>query len=323
MAITRRELLAAGAAAAATLGTKGGFAAQANSRLRQGTVEANGIAFQYLEAGSGPLALCLHGFPDSAWTFRFLLPELARAGFRAVAVFMRGFTPSGIAADGNYSTAALAGDANALHAALGGDARAVLIAHDWGAAAAYGALQTQPERWRKGAIGNVPHWQVFGQVAFGYEQLKRSFYFWFFQMLPAESVIAANDLDFIERLWRDWSPLYKGREDVDYAKACLREPAHLQAALGYYRTFFDPRRFGTPDWAAEQVAVLGAPVTQPVLYMHGSHDGCIALDDAALQAMLKYIGPGSQVERIQNAGHFFLVEKPAEVNARIVRFLTS
>jgi len=322
MAITRRELLALGAAAVSSR-VVDAWAAQPAVELKQGVVEANGISFHYLEAGKGPLALCLHGFPDSAWSYRYLLPELAKAGYRGVAVFMRGYAPTGVAPDGNYSTAALANDPNALHEALGGDASAVLIAHDWGAAAAYGALEAQPERWRRAVIGNVPHLGVFGQIAFGYEQLKRSFYFWFFQMPPAEAVVAANNLAFIDGLWRDWSPLYKGKEDVEYAKACLREQGNLHAALGYYRDFFNPARFGTPDWSAEQSAVLGKPVTRPVLYMHGSNDGCIALDDAALQSMLQFIGAGSQVMRVQNAGHFFLVEKPAEVNARIVRFLTS
>ena len=59
-------------------------------------LSANGVEFTVLEAGSGPLALCLHGFPDSAYTWRHLLPALAEAGFHAVAPFMRGYAPTGI-----------------------------------------------------------------------------------------------------------------------------------------------------------------------------------------------------------------------------------
>jgi pimeloyl-ACP methyl ester carboxylesterase len=55
-----------------------------------GTVPANGLRFHYLETGEGPLALCLRGFPDSPWTYGHLLPELANAGYRAVAPFVRG-----------------------------------------------------------------------------------------------------------------------------------------------------------------------------------------------------------------------------------------
>src|SRR5881398_2699652 len=93
------------------------------------TVEANGLTFGYLETGDpdGPLALCLHGFPDSADTWRHLLPALAGAGFRAVAPFMRGYAPTAIPADGAYHLGALVADAVALHEVLGGDGNAVLI----------------------------------------------------------------------------------------------------------------------------------------------------------------------------------------------------
>src|SRR5690606_35104397 len=99
----------------------------------EGTIEANGLSFGYLAAGGeGPLALCLHGFPDSAHTWRHLLPELAAAGYRAVAPFLRGYAPTAVPADGYYQSGAVATDANALHDALGGDGDAVLIGHDWG-----------------------------------------------------------------------------------------------------------------------------------------------------------------------------------------------
>src|ERR1700704_6943291 len=117
--------------------------------FKSGVVQANGLRFQYLEMGSGPLALCLHGFPDSPWTYRYLLPQLAQAGYRAVAPFMRGYAPTQIPLDGDFSTNALASDPNALHEVLGGDSNAVLIAHDWGAVAAWGALADGPARWRR------------------------------------------------------------------------------------------------------------------------------------------------------------------------------
>ena len=87
--------------------------------FNEGRITANDVEFAYLETGTGPLALCLHGFPDSAWTYRFLLPALADAGFRAVAPWMRGYAPTSIPADGRYQTGVLALDALALHEALG------------------------------------------------------------------------------------------------------------------------------------------------------------------------------------------------------------
>src|SRR3954469_19385687 len=95
--------------------------------IRQDTVKADGLTFGVLTCGDSgplasgghrPLALCLHGFPDSAHTFRHLLPELAAAGYRAVAPWLRGYDPTEIPADGDFSISRLAADANALHAAL-------------------------------------------------------------------------------------------------------------------------------------------------------------------------------------------------------------
>src|SRR4051812_50219090 len=98
-------------------------------------VRANGIEFGVLAWGdpNGPLALCLHGFPDTPWTWRELGPHLAERGWRVVAPFTRGYAPTELAPDDDYSAAALAQDAIALHAALKGDDRAALIGHDWGA----------------------------------------------------------------------------------------------------------------------------------------------------------------------------------------------
>ena len=122
--------------ATSTAGTPGGCCSR-DRGIGELQVEAGGLSFGALAAGpeSGPLALCLHGFPDTAHTYRHLLPELAAAGFRAVAPFSRGYAPTDVPADGRYQTGALARDANALHEALGGDERAVIVGHDWGAQA--------------------------------------------------------------------------------------------------------------------------------------------------------------------------------------------
>src|SRR5688500_11701558 len=98
--------------------------------VRGRVIEANGREVGLLEAGEGPLALCLHGFPDSAHTWRHLLPALAEAGFHAVAPFLRGYAPTAVPHDACYSMGALVADAVAMHQALDGDGQAVLIGHD-------------------------------------------------------------------------------------------------------------------------------------------------------------------------------------------------
>lgn len=291
------------------------------SDFAPGTVEANGTRFSYLSCGDGPLALCMHGFPDSPYTYRHLMPRLAAAGFRAVAPFMRGYAPSAAPPDMRCDLRTIGDDFNALHEALGGGGRAVLVAHDWGAVAAYAALAAAPARWRRSVIVNIPPMPVFGQVAFDYAQLKRFFYIWFFQYDCAEEVLRANDFALLDGLWADWSPGYDAREDLLRAKDCLRDPAHLRIALGYYRSVMDPRRFGQPDYVAGQAEVWGRPLTQPTLYFHGLRDGCLAITRELATQIPACLGPGSEVELLDDAGHFLLVEQPARVNARIVEFL--
>src|SRR5277367_2121796 len=171
--------------------------------MEQQQVTANGVQFSYLEMGpaDGPLALCLHGFPDSAHTWRFLLPELAAAGFHAVAPFLRGYAPTAIPSDGRYQVGALVQDANALHEALGGGNDAVLIGHDWGALAAYGAVAHQPERWRRAVTAAVPPTAAIGMSLLTYAQLQKSWYMFFFLSPLAEVALPLDDYSFIEGLW--------------------------------------------------------------------------------------------------------------------------
>ena len=90
-------------------------------------MRGDGVELAYLACGEGPLALCLHGFPDSAHTWRHLLPELADAGYLAVAPFLRGYAPSGLDDAGRYQNGAEVADALAIHEQLGGGQPGVLI----------------------------------------------------------------------------------------------------------------------------------------------------------------------------------------------------
>ncbi|MGY1754147.1 alpha/beta fold hydrolase [Blastococcus sp. SYSU D01042] len=287
--------------------------------LAERQVEAGGLSVTYLTAGpeDGPLALCLHGFPDTAHTYRHLLPELAAAGLRAVAPFSRGYAPTDVPADGRYQTGALARDANALHEALGGDERAVLVGHDWGAQAAYGAASSAPDRWRRVVAMAVPVGPALAGSFFSYDQIKRSFYMYFFQNPLADGLVAADDQAFIARLWADWSPGYDAAEDLAHVRGALGTPENLGAALGYYRALFDPSR-QSPELAAEQQAVSAVP-PQPTLYLHGDQDGCMAADVSG--TVRSVLSPGSDVAVIEGAGHFLHLERPDEVNRRIVGFL--
>ena len=290
------------------------------AEITHGSVSANGVDFSYLTAGAAqaPLALCLHGFPDSAYGWRHLLPALAAAGFRAVAPFQRGYAPTSVPPDGCYQTGALAMDAIGLHEALGGDSAAVIIGHDWGASGTHGAAVFAPDRWSKVVTMAVPPGPAVAMAFISnLAQVQRSWYMFFFQHALSDFVVAANDLAFIDMLWSQWSPGYDATDDLITTKASLRDPANLTAALGYYRaTLGDGYR--DPTLEAVQAAGQGW-ATQPHLYLQGRNDGCIGAEVAEAAASM---APSNvTVEFIDNAGHFLHIEQPALVNARILEVL--
>jgi pimeloyl-ACP methyl ester carboxylesterase len=283
-----------------------------------GRVEANGVTFEYREAGQGPLVLCLHGFPDNAHTYDDLLPALAGAGFRAVAPFMRGYAPTSPAPDGRYQAVLLAQDAVALLAALGGG-RGFLVGHDWGATAAYGAAALAPERVvRLVTLGAAHPAAVRGPLATRYERHKGIWHAYFFQMPFAEQVVAANDYAFIEDWWRDASPEFDPRPVMERVKATFRQPGVVKAALDYYRHSFHPAN-RDPALQALQERVSTTPTAVPTLALHGTRDrpgrleAFEGMDDLFTRGLEKVVYPG--------AGHFVHLERPAEVSRRIVEFL--
>lgn len=278
-----------------------------------------GTAFSYLEAGpaEGPLALCLHGFPDTANTWRHLLPALAGAGYHAVAPWMRGYAPSAVPADGNYQVGALATDAIALHRALGGGDDAVLVGHDWGAYASYGAASLEPDRWRRVITMAAPPVAASAASFFTYAQLKRSFYVFLFQLPLAEVALAVDDLAFVDHLWADWSPGYDAAWDLSQVKRSIGSPEHLAAAIGYYRAAFDPAR-QDPAYEVAQAASAGAP-PQPTLYLHGADDGCMGV--AVVDGLDAVLSPDSEHVTVSGAGHFLHLEQPELVADHVLRFL--
>ena len=119
-------------------------------------IRANGLTFAYHEAGDGPLALLLHGFPDTPRGWELVVPTLVEAGYRVVAPFMRGYAPTEVPSTRATILDELAADALALIEALG-HRSAVLIGHDWGAATVYLATALAPERVDRLVAVGIPH----------------------------------------------------------------------------------------------------------------------------------------------------------------------
>lgn len=283
------------------------------------TIDLDTVQLSYEEAGQRgrPLAVCLHGFPDTAHTWRHLLAPLADAGYHAIAPTLRGYAPSGLASDGAYQVGAIAADTIALHDRLGGGQPAVIVGHDWGALGTYGAAAGEPDRWSRIVAMAVPPGPVVAEAFFSYTQLRRSWYMFFFQNPLAEAAVSSDDFAFVKGLWQDWSPGYDGSTDVAAFIDACGQPERLSAALAYYRSMIGGVGL-VADYEELQNAALTAP-PQPTLYLHGADDGCMGSDLAI--ATGDHLVEGSQLHIVEGAGHFLHLERPAEVNRLVTDFL--
>jgi pimeloyl-ACP methyl ester carboxylesterase len=281
-------------------------------------VEANGVRFTVLEAGSGPLALCLHGFPDGPHSFAPLLHALASAGYHAVAPFMRGYAPTPVPEDGRYQTAVLGQDAIALIDALGAG-QAVLIGHDWGAVAAYAAAVIAPARLSRLVTLAVPYGPgLIGRLIADPVQQRRSWYMYLLTTPLGEAALAHDDFSLIDRLWADWSPGFRAEAAlIEQIKTSFRQPGVAAAAAAYYKHTFLPA-LQDSALAPLQARIGTAPITVPTLYLFGSLDGCIGSEVETEHTLFP---AGVQIELVHGVGHFLHVENPGEVTRIILEFL--
>ena len=277
------------------------------SEPNQITVQARGIEFGALQWGDpdGPLALLVHGYPDTAWTWRHLGPELADDGRHVVAPFTRGYAPTGLAPNDDYRVAEQAKDILGLHEALGAGDDAALVGHDWGAVATWAVTASEPERFSKYVAMSVPPpaailapLKSIGTLPVAARQLRMSWYFLFNQLPGSERA-----LDWlIPKLWEDWSPGYDAHEDLARVFRALDGPGRRRAALRYYRNTLT-------TGLGELASILP---DAPVLYLHGAADGCAQARIGAMHA--GELPAGSRFEEVAGVGHFLQLEDPGTVN---------
>ncbi len=283
-------------------------------RPQEITITANGLNFGALAWGpaDGPLAILVHGYPDSAWTWRHLGPHLAERGWRVVAPFTRGYAPSDLAPDDRYAVSDQTADVLAIHEALGGDERAALVGHDWGAVATWQVSSVEPDRFSSLVAMSVPPADAILELlrspaALGVaaRQLKMSWYFLFNQLPESERSLGW----LIPKLWRDWSPGYEADEDLRWTFEALNGPGRRRAALRYYRNTLTTG-FGE---------LLEMNPKAPALYLHGEGDGCARVEIGKIYA--DRLPPGSHFEAVPGVGHFLHLEDPDRINGLIADWI--
>jgi pimeloyl-ACP methyl ester carboxylesterase len=194
--------------------------------------EINGVDLAYLEEGSGTAVLLLHGFPDTARTWTRTMAFLAKQNFRAVAVFQRGYYPSEIPADGNYSVRQLANDVLALIDQLGAT-KAVVIGHDWGALAAYAAAALAPAKVAAIVALAIPPFLVLEDSL--EERRIRPHNAYLGRGEESARLLEKDDFAEVDHLYTLWSPHWQAaRGHAKGVKDALRLEGRSRAAVDYY-----------------------------------------------------------------------------------------
>jgi pimeloyl-ACP methyl ester carboxylesterase len=314
------------------------------TEIRHRTLETNGIQMHIAEAGSGPLVILCHGFPESWYSWRHQLPALAEAGYHAVAPDQRGYgqTDAPEAID-QYTQLHLVGDIVGLVSALG-EKRAVIAGHDWGAPVAWNAALWRPDLFR-GVIGlSVPASDR--GPGRPIQLMKRTFGDDFFYILHFQTPgVAEHELrrdvrrtmrmflysasgDAMERAFQRQS---KRAGFIDQMQDPEKLPRWLtEADLDFFTREFERRGFrGGLNWYRNldrtwelTAAFQGKQIEPPALFLSGDRD--LIRANPNFEANMRAVVPNlRKVVLLPGIGHWTQQEAPEAVNRAILEFLRS
>jgi pimeloyl-ACP methyl ester carboxylesterase len=266
-------------------------------------VDANKLRFAYLEEGKGPLVLMLHGFPDTARTWDDVRPKIAAKGYRVVTPWMRGYAPTAVPErDADLET--ISRDALELITALGEDS-AIVVGHDWGGAAGYGATGIDPSKVKRLFVVGIPHpasvkpspgliWKVRHFIAYKFRGAPKRF--------------AKNDFAALPAIYKRWSPTWSPPvEEFAAVRESFADPKSLDAAFGYYRELqFSPQSFVREPVQVSTVVFAGLddPIVSPDAYKRGKR---MFAKDYVVEEM--------------RGGHFMHREHPDEFATKLLAHL--
>jgi pimeloyl-ACP methyl ester carboxylesterase len=267
--------------------------------------------------GSGDrLALCLHGFPEHAYSWRHQMPLLARLGYRVWAPNLRGYggtdSPREISA---YKPRTLVEDVAALIKAA--DAReTLLLAHDWGGALAWSLAMEQPQLIDNLVIMNLPHPACFARELRRPPQLFKSWYMYFFQLpwLP-EFMLRRRNGHAVSGVFRGASrnPARFTDEDLEVYRANAMRPGGLTAMINWYRALF--RGGGLRRFLSRDIPVINIPT----LFLWGDADAALSL--STTRGTERYVSDLT-FRVLPGVSHWIQQEAPAAVNAMLEAWLT-
>ncbi len=272
------------------------------------------LRMHYVTAGTGPMVVLLHGFPENWWSWRHQIKPLADAGFRVVAPDLRGYGATD--KNGPFDLDTIAGDVCHLISSFGGEKKVRIVGHDWGGATAWHLAAERSEFCERLAVLNCPPTPVMREVMvkrLNLRQLAKSWYMFFFQLpVVPEWVLTRNDAGAVVAMIRG-SAIDKTNFSVDELRPFrddIQRPGAAKAMVDWYRTSIRAGLFKPPTLT---------PISVETLLIWGMKDKALGYDDV-VPGIEKY-APKLRIERIENAGHFVHADAPAVVNEKLLAFL--
>jgi pimeloyl-ACP methyl ester carboxylesterase len=273
------------------------------------------LRMHFVERGTGPTLVLLHGFPESWWSWRHQIAQLADAGFRVVAPDLRGYGETD--KQGPYDLDTVTRDVCMLIESLGAGPTAHVIGHDWGGAVAWHLAANYPERCASMTAINCPQPAAMGKTLTTHpRQLARSWYMFLFQVPHlAEWLLTRHDATAVVRLIRA-AAIDKtnfSAEELRPLREGILRPGAAAAMVGWYRSAF-----------VETLKRRGKPESYPKVQVDsmliwGLADRALSFDD--LVPPTREYAADLRIEPIPDCGHFPHAERPDVVNRMLLSFL--
>lgn len=283
--------------------------------MRERFVDSTGVKIHVVEDGpeDGKPILFVHGFPEFWWSWRHQIRACSEAGFRAVALDLRGFGESDRPADvGAYALPYAFGDLSAVIETLGG--RATVVSHDWGGALGWAYASLVPDNVERLVVMNAPHPNAYKDLEKHLPQLQASWYMFFFQFEGvAEDVLSRNNYELLRAWFYDTATVKLSDDEIARYVELFSRPGALTAGLNWYRANVPPGAYLSAQRA--QLPQIGCPS----MLLWGLDDAYLTFD-LGRRAGAFVDGPFA-LHTFPDTGHWIQQERPAEVNELLLEFI--
>ena len=285
-------------------------------------VSVNGRTYPVIEAGKGPLVVCLHGFPDNYETYQHQIEPFVAAGYRIICPMMPGFAPGTQPSSGSNTPVYAVSEIIALIEGLlsdAGEKKCHLVGHDWGALISYMVAHERPDLLSSLAVLSIPYNVNLQRIIFHCPSyVINSWYITFFQLKwLADWIVKRKNWKFFDMLYRTWSPTWNQYEaHLASVKETFNAPGVLKSSLSYYRNCV----FGLNPASFKFRRLYNGRIDVPTLGIRGDVDGCMP------EVVWELISPksfrnGLTLEVMPGVGHFPQLEDPQWISNRLLEWV--